>query len=139
MLVGLYEYSSDSKNRIFIPSKFRTNSHFIITVGLDECLYLYPKDKWEKLENKLDDLPFSDKSEERAFKRIFLSGASVARPDSQGRILIPNHLRNYAKLKNDIVIIGVSSRIEIWSKPVWEKYSKNSRKLFYKHASSLEI
>ncbi|HAX61828.1 MAG TPA: division/cell wall cluster transcriptional repressor MraZ [Elusimicrobia bacterium] len=139
MFVGLYEYSVDSKGRIFIPSKFRRNNHFIITIGLDECLYAYPKDRWGKLENKLDGLPFNDKSEERAFKRVLLSGATELKPDSQGRILIPYHLRNYAKLKNDVIIIGVSSRIEIWSKSIWEKYNKNAKKLFFKHVSSLEI
>ena len=71
MFVGLYKYSIDSKNRIFIPSKFRRNNRFIITIGLDKCLYIYPGDKWMKLENKLDALPFNDKSEERAFKRGF--------------------------------------------------------------------
>lgn len=139
MFVGLYEYSIDSKGRIFMPYKFRHNDNFIITIGLDECLYAYPKNRWEKLENKLDVLPFNDKSEERAFKRVFLAGATVAKPDGQGRILVPNNLRKYARLKNSVVIIGVSSRIEIWSKPVWEKYSLRAKKLFFKHVSSLEI
>ncbi len=139
MFVGFYEYSVDFKGRIFIPAKFRRSNHFIVTIGLDECLYVYPKDKWEKLENKLDTLPFKDKSEERAFKRILLSGASEVKTDSQGRILIPVNLRNYAGIKDNIVIIGVSSRIEIWSKIIWEKYNKSAGKLFAKHASSLEI
>ncbi|MEW6556975.1 MAG: division/cell wall cluster transcriptional repressor MraZ [Elusimicrobiota bacterium] len=139
MFVGLYNYSIDSKNRVFIPARFRRSNRLIITIGLDECLYIYPQDRWEKLENKLDTLPFKDKSEERAFKRIWLSGATEVKIDKQGRILIPFNLRRYAKIKNDVVIIGVSSRIEIWSKSVWEKYTKLSGKLFAKHSTALEL
>ncbi|OGS44485.1 MAG: cell division/cell wall cluster transcriptional repressor MraZ [Elusimicrobia bacterium RIFOXYD2_FULL_34_15] len=141
MLIGLYEYSIDLKGRLFIPAKFREgkNKTFIVTIGLDKCLYVYPFEKWYKLEERLENLPFKDKTEERAFKRILLSGATEVKADFQGRILLPNNLRQYAILKNNVVIIGVSNRIEIWSKDLWDKYNKSTKPLFTKHASSLEI
>ncbi|MDD5686223.1 MAG: division/cell wall cluster transcriptional repressor MraZ [Elusimicrobia bacterium] len=141
MLIGLYEYSVDTKGRLFIPAKFREgkNKVFIVTIGIDRCLYVYPFEKWSKLEEHLENLPFKDKSEERAFKRVFLSGATEVKSDSQGRVLLPFHLRQYAAIKSAVVIIGVSNRIEIWSKDLWEKYDKPAKKLFTKHASSLEV
>ncbi|HAM38758.1 MAG TPA: cell division/cell wall cluster transcriptional repressor MraZ [Elusimicrobia bacterium] len=141
MLIGLYEYSIDVKGRLFIPAKFREgkNRTFIVTIGIDRCLYVYPNEKWSKLEDKLENLPFKDKSEERAFKRILLSGATEVVADFQGRILLPYNLRQYAFLKNNVVIIGVSNRIEIWAKDLWNKYSKTTKALFSKHANSLEI
>lgn len=141
MLIGLYKYSVDSKGRLFIPAKFRKgkNKNFIVTIGLDRCLYIYPFEKWSRLEERLEDLPFKNKSEERAFKRVLLSGATESRSDFQGRILLPLHLRQHAAIKSGVVIIGVSSRIEIWAKDIWEKYNKSAGKLFAKHASSLEI
>ncbi|MBN1383269.1 MAG: division/cell wall cluster transcriptional repressor MraZ [Elusimicrobia bacterium] len=141
MLIGLYKYSVDPKGRLFIPSRFRKgkNKNFIVTIGLDQCLYIYPFEKWSKLEERLEDLPFKNKSEERAFKRIILSGATEVRSDFQGRILLPSNLRQYAAIKDAVVIIGVSNRIEIWAKDLWEKYTRSAQKLFKKHISSLEI
>lgn len=139
MFVGLYKYSVDSKGRLFLPSKFREKNHFIVTIGLDKCLYIYPKDTWTKLENKLELLEFDNKFEERAFKRVLLSGATEVKPDNQGRVLIPNNLRDYAGIKNDVVIIGASYKIEVWASGIWEKYYVSARKVFSKHAASLEI
>jgi len=139
MFVGLYKYGVDLKGRLFIPAKFRAKNHFIVTIGLDKCLYVYPKNTWEKLEHKLETLEFKNKSEERAFKRILLSGASEVIPDAQGRILIPLALRDYAGIKKDVVIIGASYKIEIWSIDIWQSYYKSAEKIFAKHAGSLEI
>lgn len=139
MFVGIYQYAVDAKGRLFIPAKFRIKNHFIVTIGLDKCLYVYPGNTWEKLENKLETLEFKDKSEERAFKRVLLSGATEVTPDSQGRILIPQALRDYAGLKKDVVIIGASYKFEIWSQNIWQSYYKSAEKTFAKHAGSLEI
>ena len=139
MFVGLYEYSVDLKGRLFIPAKFRAEKHFIVTIGLDMCLYIYPKYTWKKLETKLELLEFKDKSEERAFKRVLLAGATEVKPDGQGRILIPSNLRNYAKIKDGVVIIGVANKIEVWAKEVWHSYNKLAEKIFAKHAASLEL
>jgi len=139
MFVGLYRYAVDLKGRLFLPAKFRAKNHFIVTIGLDKCLYVYPKNTWEKLENKLEILEFKNKSEERAFKRVLLSGATEVVPDAQGRILIPQTLRNYAGIKKDVVIIGASYKIEIWAVDIWRAYYKSAEKIFAKHAGSLEI
>ena len=139
MFVGQYNYNVDLKGRLFIPSKFRVKNHFIVTIGLDKCLYIYPINTWEKLESKLELLEFRDKSEERAFKRVFLSGACEAVPDKQGRILLPQELRNYAGIKKEVAIVGNSYKIEIWAADVWRAYYKSAEKIFSKHAGSLEI
>jgi len=139
MFVGLYEYAVDLKGRLFIPAKFRAKNHFIVTIGLDKCLYVYPKNTWEKLENKLELLEFENKSEERAFKRVLLSGATEVIPDAQGRILIPQNLRDYAEIKKDVAIVGASYKIEIWSAGIWKSYYSSAEKIFSEHAGSLEI
>ena len=139
MFVGQYNYAVDLKGRLFIPSKFRVKNHFIVTIGMDKCLYVYPKNTWEKLESKLEVLEFRDKSEERAFKRVFLSGASEAVPDHQGRILLPLELRNYAAIKKEVTIVGASYKIEIWATDVWRSYYRSAEKIFSKHAGELEI
>lgn len=126
MFYGEYQHSLDPKGRVIIPSKFREGlgEKFIVTKGLDNCLFAYSLEEWTSLENKLKALPFTDK-DVRAFIRFFFSGATECEVDKQGRILIPNNLREYAALEKDIFIIGVSSRVEIWNKDNWEKYSSD--------------
>lgn len=126
MFYGEYQHSLDPKGRVIIPSKFREGlgEKFIVTKGLDNCLFAYSLEEWTSLENKLKALPFTDK-DVRAFIRFFFSGATECEIDKQGRILIPNNLREYATLEKDIFIIGVSSRVEIWNKDNWEKYSSD--------------
>ena len=127
MFMGEYEHSIDIKGRIIVPAKFREGlgKNFIITKGLDNCLFVYPTEEWNLIEKKLRSLPFT-KADARAFARFFFSGASECEVDKQGRVLIPPNLRKYAKLNKEVVSIGVSSRVEIWSKEVWEEYSKNT-------------
>lgn len=127
MFIGEYQHSIDSKNRMMVPAKFRQDlgGGFIITKGLDGCLYIYTKEEWARIEDKLKTLPLTSK-EARAFTRFFFSGASEVDIDKQGRTLIPQNLIEYAKIKKDIVSIGVSTRIEIWSKENWEKYNNEN-------------
>lgn len=139
MLMGQYEHTLDAKGRIIIPAKFREELgyKFILTRGLDDCLFVYSLEEWANVETKLKSLPLN-KKDARAFTRFFLAGASECEVDKQGRILIPQNLRNYAKIDKDIVIIGVSTRVEIWSKEVWEEYSNNADVSFEDVAEHLD-
>ncbi len=122
MFMGEYHHSIDSKGRIIIPSKVREGlgENFIVTRGLDGCLFLYPKSGWENIINKYKELP--DTKGKRQYMRIFLSGATTCEYDKQGRINIPKPLVDYAKLEKDCIIIGVDERLEIWSKDCWEEF-----------------
>lgn len=131
MFMGEYEHNIDDKGRMIIPSRFRKElgSPFIITRGLDGCLFIYPSSEWERLEHKLKSLPFT-KKDARAFTRFFFSGASECELDKQGRVRIPMTLREYAKLEKECVIIGVSTRVEVWSKSSWHAYFRESEQTF---------
>lgn len=124
MFMGEHQHSIDPKGRLFIPARFRQGlgDRFVITKGLDGCLFVYPRPEWAALEQKLKSLPFT-KSDARAFVRFFFSGAAECEVDKQGRILIPGNLRDYAHLEKEVVVIGVSTRVEIWSRELWEQYS----------------
>lgn len=135
MFYGEYEHSLDNKGRLIIPSKFREVSKenyiekFFITRGLDGCLFMFPEDEWKAQEAKFKSLSFT-KAEARKFNRIYFSGACEAVPDKQGRILFPKYLKEFAGIKRDIVIIGVSNRIEIWSREKWNEFYKSSKDRF---------
>lgn len=124
MFIGEYQHTTDEKGRLIIPSKFRDSlgGEFVMTKGLDNCLFVYPKSEWEVIETKLKSLPLTNK-DARAFVRFFFSGASESTLDKQGRVLIPGNLREHSKIDKDTVIIGVSTRLEIWSKSEWESYN----------------
>lgn len=124
MFMGEHLHSIDTKGRLILPAKFREGlgDTFIATKGLDNCLFVYTKEEWAILENKLKQLPLA-KPEARAFVRFFFAGAAELECDKQGRVLIPNTLREYAKLDKDVVVLGVSTRIEIWSKEAWDAYN----------------
>jgi MraZ protein len=125
VLMGEYFHAVDSKGRIILPAKFREElgDEFIITKGLDNCLFVYGKREWAILEEKLKRLPLA-KPEARAFVRFFFAGAAELGCDKQGRVLLPNNLREYASLNKDVVVIGVSNRIEIWDSAAWEAYNE---------------
>ncbi|MCT8976080.1 division/cell wall cluster transcriptional repressor MraZ [Clostridium sp. CX1] len=127
MFIGEYEHALDSKNRMIVPSKFREElgTKFILTKGLDGCLYAYPLSEWSILEEKLKRLPLTNKNA-RAFARFFFSGANEMELDKQSRALIPQSLLEYGKIKKEIVSIGVSNRVEIWSKESWEEYNNSN-------------
>lgn len=124
MLLGEYNHNLDAKGRVSVPAKFRDDlgSTFIVTKGLDNCLFAYSKDEWTTFETKLKALPMTN-TNARNFVRFFFSGATECEIDKQGRINIPQNLREYASLKKDVSIIGVSTRVEIWDKEKWENYT----------------
>ncbi|MDE6844221.1 MAG: division/cell wall cluster transcriptional repressor MraZ [Lachnospiraceae bacterium] len=117
MFMGEYNHTIDAKGRLIVPSKFRESlgDTFVVTKGLDGCLFVYDNEEWTAFEEKLKSLPITNK-EARQFVRFFLAGAAEVEVDKQGRILVPNILREFAQISKDVVLIGVASRIEIWSK-----------------------
>ncbi len=121
MFMGEYNHTIDAKGRVIVPSKFRESlgDEFVVTKGLDGCLFVYDNREWTAFEEKLKSLPITNK-DARAFVRFFLAGAAGVEVDKQGRILLPGSLREFAELTKDVVLIGVGSRIEIWSKERWE-------------------
>ena len=127
MLIGEYEHTIDAKGRLSMPSKLRRDmgEAFIVTKGLDGCLFAFSQDEWKNFETKLKSLPLSDKNA-RNFVRFFLAGATECEIDKQGRFLIPSNLRETAKLEKDAVIIGVGTRLEIWDKEIWNS-NENKR------------
>ncbi len=126
MFYGEYQHSMDAKGRVIVPSRFREELgvKFIMTKGLDNCLFAYSPGEWRNLEVKLKTLPLTSK-DARVFVRFFFSGAAECELDKQGRILIPSNLREYAGLEKDLCVIGVSTRVEVWDKSKWEEYNSD--------------
>lgn len=122
MFLGEYNHSIDAKGRLIVPAKFREDlgENFIVTKGLDGCLYIYPDNEWKEFEKKLSELPMG-KSDIRKMVRFFLSAATQVELDKQGRILIPGTHREFAGLEKDVILAGVGKKIEIWSKEKWEE------------------
>ena len=129
MFIGEYQHSIDPKKRLAIPSKFRTDlkNKIVITRGLDKCLFIYPMKVWEELATKLGNLPVGEAST-RSFIRLMLAGAVDVEVDGQGRILVPDFLKDYAGLSKNVVIAGLYNRLEIWDEKKWEDYKKNAEK-----------
>jgi len=138
MLMGEYHHSIDEKGRLIIPSKFRNelSTEFIVTRGLDKCLFVYSKKEWEKIVSKLSSLPFT-KKDARDFLRFFLSGATVCEFDKQGRINITSPLVRYANLLKDCVIIGVNERLEIWGEEEFNTFITKNEDNFSDIAENL--
>ncbi len=142
MFYGEYEHTLDKKGRLIIPSNFRDliKEHYIekffVTRGLDRCLFMFAEDEWKSQESKFKSIPFT-KSEARKFNRLYFSGAVEVACDKQGRILIPKYLKEFAEIKRDVMIIGVSNRIEIWSKEKWQEYYEGSKQSFEEIAERL--
>ena len=124
MLIGEFEHSIDAKGRLIMPAKLRETigDKFVVTKGLDGCLFAFSLIEWANFEEKLKSLPLSNRNS-REFTRFFLSGATECEIDKQGRFLIPINLRESAKLQKEVVIIGVGTRIEIWDKEKWNSYN----------------
>jgi MraZ protein len=127
MIIGQYNYNLDPKKRLTIPTKFRSvlSEGAVITRGIDGCLFLYPQKQWNELADKLSKLPLSQ-SNARSFARVMLAGAMDVKVDSLGRILIPDYLKEYAKLNKSVVIAGLYDRIEIWDEEGWKKYGQTT-------------
>jgi len=129
MFIGEYTYSIDEKKRLAIPAKFRRalGKKAVVTRGIDNCLVIYPMTEWKKLAEKLQGLP-STRVDARGFARIMLSGAVDVELDKMGRILIPDYLKEYASLKKNVAVLGLSNRIEVWDEKVWQAYKKRTEK-----------
>ena len=142
MFYGEFAHSLDRKGRLIIPSKFREAikeayaEKLYITRGLDKCLFVFTEEEWKVQEAKFKSMPFT-KAEHRKFNRIFFSGASDTAPDKQGRILLPAYLKDFASIKKEVVFIGVSNRIEIWSKELWREFYNTSKESFEQIAENL--
>lgn len=131
MFMGEFQHSLDDKGRLIIPAKLREGlgERFIVTRGLDRSLFVYPLSEWQILEEKMKTLP-TTQADTRAFVRMFFSGAVDCEPDKQGRISLPQHLRDHAQIQRDLYILGVSTRIEIWSREIWEEYSQKAEESY---------
>ncbi|WP_187116926.1 division/cell wall cluster transcriptional repressor MraZ [Lentilactobacillus senioris] len=138
MFMGEFQHSIDSKGRIIIPAKFRSElgPKFVITRGMDGCLFGYPMTEWEKVQEKIDELPVS-KKDSRAFTRFFFSAAVECELDKQGRINLPKTLVQYAKIIKKCVVVGVSNRFEIWSEELWEDFSTEAEENFNEIAENM--
>jgi len=142
MFYGEHEHTIDNKGRLIIPSKFRESfkeydiEKFYITRGLDKCLFLFTENEWKSQESKFKSMPFT-KTESRRFNRLYFSGACEVECDKQGRILIPKYLKDFADIKRDVMIIGVSNRIEIWSRDSWNEYYSTSKESFEEIAEKI--
>lgn len=122
MLTGEFNHNIDAKGRLIIPSKFREilGEDFVITKGLDGCLFLYPNNEWKTFEDKLRTLPLTNKSA-RTFARFFLGSVDDGGLDKQGRVLISSPLRAFAGLEKEVVLVGMLNRVEIWDKAKWDE------------------
>ena len=142
MFYGEYSHSLDKKDRLIIPAKFREvfKEHFAekfyLTRGLDGCLFVFTEESWKSQERKFREMPFT-RTESRQFNRLYFSGACDAVCDKQGRILIPEYLKEYAGIKEDVMILGVSDRIEIWAKEKWEQFFQENQGSFEQLAEKL--
>lgn len=121
MFMGEYNHTIDAKGRMIVPSKFREQlgSEFVVTKGLDGCLFVYSNEEWKHIEEKFREVPLTTK-DARKFSRFFFAGAASCEVDKQGRILLPANLREYAGIEKEVVSVGVLSRVEIWSKDRWQ-------------------
>jgi MraZ protein len=142
MFYGEYKHSIDRKGRLILPAKFRevAKSNFIerffLTRGLDKCLFMFAEEEWRNQEQRFKNLSFT-RQQSRIFNRMFFSAAAEVIPDKQGRILFPHYLKEFAGIKRDVVIIGVSNRIEIWAKDIWEEFYNNWRQSYEELAEKI--
>ena len=142
MFYGEFEHSIDRKGRLILPAKFREIAKnqfvekFFVTRGLDKCLFMFSEEEWRSQENKFKTMSFT-KQQSRTFNRLLFSGAQEVAFDKQGRILLPQYLKDFADIKRDVMIVGVSNRIEIWAKDNWNDFYVNSRQSFEEIAEKL--
>lgn len=129
MFIGEYQHNVDEKGRIAVPTKFRPDlsKGAVVTRGLDRCLFVYPMEQWKELAGKLASMPISQ-SKSRAFARLMLAGAMDVSLDKQGRMVLPEYLREYAGMKKKVVVAGLYDRLEIWEENAWNKYKTETEK-----------
>lgn len=142
MFYGEYLHSIDRKGRLILPAKFREVAKgnfiekFFVTRGLDKCLFMFSEEEWRAQEQKFKTISFT-KQESRVFNRIYFSGAVEVQPDRQGRILLAQYLKDFAEIKKDVIIVGISNRIEIWAKEKWQEFYGTWRQSFEEIAEKL--
>jgi MraZ protein len=142
MFYGEYIHTIDRKGRLILPAKFREVAQscfiekFFVTRGLDTCLFMFGEEEWKSQENRFKAMPFTNQ-QSRVFNRIYFSGAIDVVPDKQGRVLLPQYLKDFAQIKRDVIIVGVSNRIEIWSQEMWQDFYEHSRQSFEEIAEKL--
>ena len=135
MFYGEYKHGIDRKGRLILPARFREVSkesnieRFFLTRGLDQCIFMFSEDEWSLQEQKFKSLSFT-KQEARSFNRMFFSGAIEVMPDKQGRFIVPQFLKNFAHIKKEVTILGISNRIEIWNSVTWQGFYEKSRETF---------
>ena len=129
MLLGEFRHTLDDKNRLAVPSKFKAvlKGGAVITKGLDECLFLYPMKTWQTLATKIAQLPISQ-SKSRAFARMMLAGAMEVTLDGQGRVIVPDYLKEYAHLNKQVIVAGLYDRLEVWDGETWARYKQQTEK-----------
>lgn len=142
MFYGEYAHGIDGKGRLILPARFRDAAKeagiekFFLTRGLDKCIFMFSESEWHNQENRFKNLSFT-KEQARSFNRLFFSGAVDVLPDKQGRFIIPQYLKDFAGLKTDVMVIGVSNRIEIWDTAAWTKFYQLSQAEFEKTAETM--
>ncbi len=129
MFIGEYNHAVDPKKRLALPSKFRNElgKTVVVTRGLDKCLFVYPLEVWQDLAQKLGTMPIGE-SATRAFVRLMLAGATDVQMDAQGRVLIPDYLKDYAQIDRDVIVAGLFNRLEIWDQERWQGYKRDAEK-----------
>ena len=140
--LGQFEHGIDDKNRLFLPARFRQSAKpeaFVFIQGIEPCLLLLPPAAWTAFASRLESLPLNDKSEERAVRRTLLASAAEAEADGQGRVLIPHHLKEYAAIRRDVVVIGLLHYAEVWSRENWNLYRRKAQTALRKAAPHLEL
>ncbi|MBI4341483.1 MAG: division/cell wall cluster transcriptional repressor MraZ [Candidatus Omnitrophica bacterium] len=144
MFYGEYEHTIDRKGRLIVPAKFRQALHehdvktLFLTRGLDQCLFLFPEGEWRQAEARFKQIPFT-KAEGRKFNRLFFSGAAEVTVDRLGRLLVPKSLKDFAEIKQDVMVVGVSTRMEIWAKEKWRAFYESSRQSFEEIAERVMV
>lgn len=137
MFIGQYSHSLDNKGRVAVPAKFRGElKNPVVTKGLDNCLFLYPQKEWEEMAGKVASMPI-DRSDNRAFSRAILAGAAEVEFDKQGRIMLPEYLREFAGISKNVVIAGLYNRLEIWDEAKWNAYKEDTDKNYNSIAEAL--
>ena len=138
MLLGTHTPKLDEKGRLILPAKFRSefDEGVVITKGQEHCLYIFSAKEFQEVHEKIRQAPVTSE-EARRYLRVFLSGATDESPDKQGRVLLPQLLRDYASLTKELVVIGVGSRAEIWDPQAWQYYLKNNEENFAQQATEV--
>ena len=138
MFVGEFQHTLDPKGRLILPAKFREalSDGLVMTKGFENCIFIFSRAEWPKVEDKLRSLALL-KKQARMLSRFFFSGTSEEVPDRQGRVLVPQNLREHAELEKEIVVIGVANRLEVWSKANWERYSSEAKGSYEETAEEL--